>query len=52
MSASAQQLPDRASLGFLRKQAKELHRTYVAGDPDAVARIRRHLPRIGGMTLS
>jgi hypothetical protein len=38
-------LPARPSLDSLRKQAKKLARDVAAGDADAVARVRAHLPR-------
>ena len=43
MSAS-KTLPARPSLESLRKQAKKLARDATAGDPDAIARVRTHLP--------
>jgi hypothetical protein len=49
MSASTPQLPARASLEYLRKQAKDLHRAVAAGDSGAIERIRRHLPRAGSL---
>ncbi len=42
---SARDLPARANLENLRKQAKALHRAFLDGDADAVQRIRDHLPR-------
>ena len=39
-------LPARPSLESLRKQAKKLARDVAAGDADAVARARAHLPKI------
>ena len=39
-------LPARASLENLRKQAKALHRGFQSGDAEAVVRIRTNLPRI------
>jgi hypothetical protein len=39
-------LPARPSLESLRKQAKQLARDVAAGDADAVARVRAHLPRV------
>ena len=44
---TSRELPDRPSLGNLRKQAKALHRQITAGDDEAVARARQHLPRLG-----
>ena len=38
-------LPVRANLENLRKQAKALHRAFLDGDADAVQRIRDNLPR-------
>ena len=43
MSAS-KTLPARPSLESLRKQAKKLARDATAGDADAIARVRAHLP--------
>src|SRR5690349_10668197 len=37
-------LPARPSLDSLRKQAKKLARDVAAGDADAIARVRTHLP--------
>ena len=39
-------LPARPSLESLRKQAKKLARDIAAGDADAIARARSHLPKI------
>ena len=39
-------LPARPSLESLRKQAKKLARDVVAGDVDAIARARAHLPSV------
>jgi len=39
-------LPVRANLENLRKQAKALHRAFMNADADAVDRIRENLPRI------
>lgn len=44
--ASSKSLPARPSLESLRKQAKRLARDIAAGDADAVARVRAHLPDI------
>jgi hypothetical protein len=41
-------LPARPSLESLRKEAKKLTRDVAAGDADAIARVRRHLPRVEG----
>lgn len=49
MTAS-KSLPPRPSLESLRKQAKKLARDIAAGDADAVARARAHLPRVGVLT--
>lgn len=45
-----QELPVRASLENLRKQAKTLHRAFGAADSDAVARIREHLPKASSLS--
>lgn len=42
---SERELPVRASLENLRKQAKALHRAFRDGDADAIQRIRQHLPK-------
>jgi hypothetical protein len=42
----AQSLPVRPSLDSLRKQAKKLARDVAAGDADAIARARSHLPNV------
>ena len=39
-------LPARPSLDSLRKQAKKLARDTAAGDPDAIARARAHVPTV------
>ena len=39
-------LPARPSLESLRKQAKKLARDIAAGDADAIARVRVHLPHV------
>jgi ankyrin repeat protein len=39
-------LPDRPNLEQYKKQAKELHRAAVAGEPAALARLRKHHPRL------
>jgi ankyrin repeat protein len=44
VSASSRSLPPRPSLEQQKKLAKELLRAYRAGDPDAIARVREHLP--------
>ena len=38
------QLPDRPNSIHLKKQAKDLLRSYRSGDPDAIARFGRALP--------
>jgi len=45
MTAS-KSLPPRPSLDSLRKQAKKLAREIAAGDADAAARVRAHLPNV------
>ena len=50
MSSPAQQLPARAHLEFLRKEARDLHHAFQAGDADAVERISDFLPRAGGLS--
>ena len=40
-------LPARPSLESLRKQAKKLAREIVAGNTDAIARVRAQLPKAG-----
>src|SRR6476660_2133428 len=45
MTAS-KSLPARPSLESLRKQAKKLARDIAAGDAEAIARARVHLPRV------
>src|SRR5215475_12497070 len=42
---TASKLPPRPSLESLRKQAKKLARGIAAGDADAIARARAHLPQ-------
>ena len=44
--AASKSLPSRPSLESLRKQAKKLARDIAAGDADAVARARAHVPQI------
>ncbi|MBT3346741.1 MAG: hypothetical protein HN404_27335 [Gemmatimonadetes bacterium] len=46
----SRELPARASLENLRKQAKGLHKAFNDGDDDAVARIREHLPRAAALS--
>src|SRR6478736_7751541 len=47
MTAS-KSLPARPSLESLRKEAKKLAREFAAGNGDAIARVRRHLPEAEG----
>jgi ankyrin repeat protein len=42
------ELPDRANLGYLKKQAKDLIRHYRDRDPQAIARFRHALPAAAG----
>ena len=42
----ARALPDRPDLGQYKKQAKDLLRAWRAGDPEAVARVTTHHPRL------
>jgi hypothetical protein len=44
--AGSKSLPPRPSLESLRKQAKKLARDVAAGDADAIARARTHLPNV------
>lgn len=46
---SVRELPARASLENLRKQAKALHRAFGDGDDAAVARIHQSLPRAANL---
>jgi ankyrin repeat protein len=39
-------LPDRPNLEQYKKQAKELHHAAAAGEQDALARLRKHHPRL------
>ena len=41
-------LPDRASLAYLKKQAKDLIRLYRDGNPEAITRFREALPAAAG----
>jgi ankyrin repeat protein len=41
-------LPERASLAFLKKQAKDLIRLHRDGNPEAIARFREALPAAAG----
>ncbi len=50
-SVPAVQLPPRASLENLRKQAKALHRAFTDGDTAAVDRIRQYLPRADALAV-
>ena len=45
MAKRSKSLPDRPNLEQYRKQAKDLVKAHQAGDPDAVGRITRALPR-------
>ncbi len=47
---AAKELPARASLENLRKQAKGLHKAFAKGDADAVARIHEYLPRASSLS--
>ena len=47
---SARDLPARANLENLRKQAKALHRAFLDGDAEAVQRIRVNLPRANALS--
>lgn len=38
-------LPARANLKFLKKQSKDLHKAFAAGETQALQRIHDHLPR-------
>ena len=42
-------LPRLANLEQLKKQAKDLHKAHHDRDPEALGRIVRHLPRLGGL---
>ena len=44
--AAINELPDRPSLENLKKRAKCLHKRVKAGEPDSVARVKEHLPRL------
>jgi ankyrin repeat protein len=44
-------LPDRPNLEQYKKQAKELHRAAVAGEPAALARLRKHHPRLRDLAV-
>jgi ankyrin repeat protein len=44
-------LPDRPNLEQYKKQAKELHRAAAAGEPAALARLRKHYPRLRNLAL-
>jgi len=41
-------LPDRSNLDHLKKQAKDLIRSYRSGDPQAIALFRHSLPAVAG----
>jgi hypothetical protein len=42
----SKQLPPHPSLKQLKNQAKDLRRAHQSADPDALERIRAHLPRL------
>lgn len=44
----SRQLPPKPSLEQLKKQAKDLHQAHASGDPEAIALVRQHLPRLSG----
>ena len=44
----SKQLPPKPNLEQLKKQAKDLRKAHQAGDAEAIARIREHLPRLSG----
>lgn len=52
MSAQQRSLPSQPSLEQQKKLAKELLRAYRDGDPEAVGRIRTHLPDKASITLA
>lgn len=45
-------LPDRSNLDHLKKQAKDLLRSYRSGDPQALAQFRQSLPAAAGRSDS
>lgn len=45
---SPSELPPDPSLEQLKKQAKDLRRACGAGSPEALGRVQKHLPRLGG----
>lgn len=45
-------LPDRPSLDFLRRRARDLRRRAAAGDPDALALLHTHDPGSGPVSLA
>jgi ankyrin repeat protein len=47
---SARKLPVRPDLTQLKHQAKDLHRAIQRGDPDAIAELREHSPRVDPAT--
>jgi len=47
--ATTSKLPDRPSLENLKKRAKHLHKELKGGDPDSVARVKEHLPRLSAV---
>ena len=52
MSAARRSLPPHPSFEQQKKLAKELLKSYRAGDPEAVDRIREHLPDRDGISLA
>ncbi|MBT3346740.1 MAG: hypothetical protein HN712_17765 [Gemmatimonadetes bacterium] len=45
-------LPERASIEFLKKESRDLHKAFQAGDADAISRISTFLPRAAGLVPS
>ncbi len=45
-------LPEQASIEFLKKESRDLHKAFQAGDADAVSRIATFLPRAAGLGAS
>lgn len=43
---STRQLPQQANLRQLRRQAKDLHKSYRSGDPEAISRVRESVGRL------
>ncbi len=50
--APARELPDKPSLAQLRKQAKELLKSYRAGDPDSVAEVAKFERQLSPATFA